>query len=64
MAARVNLVAYVLGSTEYGRSRAAIPAIRRAEFASGDAFRYATVVYRGSGDLHPGLHNSVSIGPQ
>jgi len=58
----VNLVAYVLGSTEYGRFLAQQFPQYEGQSRPGDVFRYATVVYRGSWDLHPGLHNSVAIG--
>ncbi len=58
----VNLVAYVLGSTEYGRFLAQQFPQYDGQSRPGDVFRYATVVYRGSWDLHPGLHNSVALG--
>jgi pimeloyl-ACP methyl ester carboxylesterase len=58
----VNLVAYVLGSSEYGRFLAQKFPDYAGQSRAGDVFRYATVVYRGSWDLHPGLHNSVALG--
>jgi len=58
----VNLVAYVLGSTEYGRFLAQQFPQYDGQSKPGDVFRHATVVYRGSWDLHPGLHNSIAIG--
>ena len=58
----VNLVAYVLGSTEYGRFLAQQFPLYDGQSKPGDVFRHATVMYRGSWDLHPGLQNSVAIG--
>ncbi len=58
----VNLVAYVLASTEYGRFLAQQFPQYDGQSRPGDVFRHATVMYRGSWDLHPGLQNSVMIG--
>ena len=58
----VNLVGYVLGSSEYGRFLAQQFPQYTGQSRPGDVFRHATVVYRGSWDLHPGVHNSVSLG--
>lgn len=58
----VNLVAYVLGSTEYGRFLAQEFPRYEGKSRPGDVFRHATVRYRGSWDLHPGLQNSVAFG--
>ena len=58
----MNLVAYVLGSTEYGRFLAQQFPLYDGQSKPGDVFRHATVMYRGSWDLHPGLQNSVAIG--
>jgi hypothetical protein len=58
----VNLVAYVLGSTEYGRFLAQDFPVYNGHTASGDVFRFATVSYGGSWDVNPALQNSVLQG--
>jgi hypothetical protein len=55
----VNLVAYVLGSTEYGRFLAQKFPVYEDATRSGDVFRYALARYAGSWDLHPGLQNTM-----
>jgi hypothetical protein len=55
----VNLVAYMLGSTEYGRFLAQDFPVYRNRTASGDVLRYAPVRYSGSWDLNPALQNSL-----
>jgi hypothetical protein len=58
----VNLIAYVLGSTEYGRFLAQdFPAYQGAT-RGGDVFRFAAVRYAGSWDVNPALANSVAQG--
>lgn len=58
----VNLVAYVLGNTEYGRFLAQqFPAYAGAS-RPGDVFRFALVRYAGSWDVNPALQNSVQQG--
>ena len=58
----VNLVGYVLGSSEYGRFLAQQFPQYAGQSRPGDVFRHATVMYKGSWDLHPGVHNSVALG--
>jgi hypothetical protein len=55
----VNLVAYVLGSTEYGRFLAQEFPLYDGHTAQGDVFRFAQVSYTGSWDINPALQNSV-----
>jgi hypothetical protein len=55
----VNLVAYVLGSTEYGRFLAQEFPLYDGHTAPGDVFRFAAVSYDGSWDVNPALQNSV-----
>lgn len=58
----VNLVAYVLGNTEYGRFLAQqFPAYEGAS-RPGDVFRFTLVRYTGSWDVNPALQNSVQQG--
>ena len=58
----VNMVAYVLGSTEYGRFLAQEFPQYDGRTAQGDVFRYAAVVYSGSWDVNPALQNSLLQG--
>lgn len=58
----VNLVAYVLGSTEYGRFLAQEFPVYDGRTASGDVFRFGAVTYAGSWDVNPALQNSVLAG--
>ena len=58
----VNLVAYVLASTEYGRFLAQeFPQYDQAT-RSGDVFRYAAAKYAGSWDVNPAVQNSLLRG--
>jgi pimeloyl-ACP methyl ester carboxylesterase len=58
----VNLVSYVLGSTEYGRFLAQEFPLYKGKTRAGDVFRFATVKYRGSWDVNPALQNSLLHG--
>jgi len=58
----VNVVAYVLGSTEYGRFLAQEFPQYDGRTADGDVFRFAPVQYAGSWDVNPALQNSVLQG--
>ncbi len=58
----VNLVAYMLGSTEYGRFLAQDFPIYAGKTRSGDVLRFAAVKYNGSWDLYPALQNSLLSG--
>jgi hypothetical protein len=58
----VNLVSYVLGSTEYGRFLAQEFPLYKGKTRPGDAFRYAAVRYRGSWDVNPALQNTLLEG--
>ena len=53
----VNLVAYVLGSTEYGRFLAQQFPIYDGATRGGDVLRFAAVRYSGSWDVNPALQN-------
>ncbi len=55
----VNLVAYMLGSTEYGRFLAQDFPIHSIKTRTGDVVRFAAVRYAGSWDLNPALQNSL-----
>jgi hypothetical protein len=55
----VNLVAYMLGSTEYGRFLAQDFPLYTGKTRSGDVVRYASVRYSGSWDVYPALQNSL-----
>ncbi len=55
----VNLVAYMLGSTEYGRFLAQDFPLYTGKTRPGDVVRFAAVRYRGSWDLNPALQNSL-----
>ena len=58
----VNLMAYVLGSTEYGRFLAQEFPVYEGHTAPGDVFRFAAVSYSGSWDVNPALQNSLLLG--
>ena len=58
----VNLVAYVLGSTEYGRFLAQPFPVYDGRTRSGDVVRFAAVRYAGSWDVNPALQNSLLAG--
>lgn len=58
----VNLLAYTLGSTEYGRFLAQEFPIYNGATRSGDVFRFAAVKYRGSWDVNPALQNTMLQG--
>lgn len=58
----VNIVAYVLGSTEYGRFLAQEFPTYDGHTAPGDVFRFAAVSYSGSWDVNPALQNSLLSG--
>jgi hypothetical protein len=55
----VNLVAYMLGGTEYGRFLAQDFPRYSGKTRSGDVLRFAAVRYSGSWDLNPALQNSM-----
>ena len=55
----VNLVAYMLGSTEYGRFLAQDFPVYTGRTKPGDVLRFASVKYSGSWDLNPAIQNSV-----
>jgi hypothetical protein len=58
----VNLVGYVLGSTEYGRFLAQQFPEYDGRTAAGDVFRFAAVEYSGSWNVNPALQNSMLQG--
>jgi hypothetical protein len=58
----VNILAYVLGSTEYGRFLAQEFPIYRGATRSGDVVRFAGVKYKGSWDVNPALQNTLLQG--
>lgn len=58
----VNVLAYVLGSTEYGRFLAQEFPLYKGATRSGDVFRYAAVRYTGSWDVNPALQNTLLQG--
>jgi hypothetical protein len=58
----VNLVAYMLGDTEYGRFLAQDFPVYTGKTRPGDVLRFAAVRYRGSWDLNPALQNSLLAG--
>jgi len=58
----VNLIAYVLGSTEYGRFLAQEFPVYDGKTRGGDVVRFAAVRYTGSWDDNPALQNSVLQG--
>jgi hypothetical protein len=55
----VNLVAYMLGSTEYGRFLAQDFPVYSGITRPGDVVRYAQIQYSGSWDLNPAVQNSL-----
>jgi hypothetical protein len=58
----VNLIAYTLGSTEYGRFLAQKFPLYHGKTRGGDVFRFAQVRYRGSWNVNPALQNSLLQG--
>jgi hypothetical protein len=58
----VNLVAYMLGCTEYGRFLAQEFPVYTGKTRPGDGVRFAAVRYSGSWDLYPALQNSLLSG--
>jgi hypothetical protein len=58
----VNLVAYMLGCTEYGRFLAQEFPVYTGKTRPGDVVRFAAVRYTGSWDLYPALQNSLLSG--
>lgn len=58
----VNLVAYMLGSTEYGRFLAQDFPVYTGRTRPGDVIRYAAVRYSGSWDVNPAVQNSLLSG--
>jgi len=58
----VNLVAYVLGSTEYSRFLAQEFPVYRQSTRPGDVMRFAAVRYSGSWNVNPALQNSLMEG--
>ena len=58
----VNLVAYMLGSTEYGKFLAQDFPVYNGTTRGGDVFRYAQVRYSGSWDVNPAVQNSLLAG--
>jgi len=57
-----NIVAYVLGSTEYGRFLAQEFPTYDGKTRGGDVVRFANVRYSGSWDVNPALQNSLLQG--
>lgn len=55
----VNLVAYVLASTEYGRYLAQEFPVYEGSSRPGDVFRFALARYAGSWDVNPAVQNSI-----
>ena len=58
----VNLVAYMLGGTEYGKFLAQDFPVYHGRTRPGDVVRFAAVRYSGSWDLNPALQNSLLSG--
>ena len=58
----VNLIAYVLGSTEYGKFLAQEFTVYDGRTRPGDLIRFAQVKYGGSWDVNPALQNSLLQG--
>jgi hypothetical protein len=58
----VNLVAYMLGSTEYGKFLAQQFPAYNGKTRGGDVFRYAQLRYSGSWDINPAVQNSLLQG--
>ena len=55
----VNLVAYALGVTQYGRFLAQEFPVFKGASAAGDVFRFALIQYSGSWDVNPAIQTSV-----
>ncbi|MBM3993739.1 MAG: DUF4159 domain-containing protein [Planctomycetes bacterium] len=55
----VNLVAYMLGNTEYGKFLAQEFPVYTGRTKAGDVVRFASVKYAGSWDLNPAIQNTV-----
>ncbi len=58
----VNLVAYMLGSTEYGKFLAQEFPVYTGKTRGGDVLRFAAVRYSGSWDVNPAIQNSLLSG--
>jgi len=58
----INLISYVLGSTEYGRFLAQKFPLYRGSTREGDVVRFAAIRYAGSWDVNPALQNSLMQG--
>lgn len=58
----VNLIAYMLGSTEYGKFLAQDFPVFAEKTRGGDVFRYCQVRYSGSWDVNPAVQNSLMRG--
>jgi hypothetical protein len=58
----VNLIAYMLGSTEYGKFLAQEFPVFTEKTRGGDVFRYCQVRYSGSWDVNPAVQNSLLQG--
>ncbi len=58
----VNLVAYMLGSTEYGKFLAQEFPLYRGQTRGGDVYRHVQVRYSGSWDVNPAVQNSLLQG--
>lgn len=58
----INMISYVLGSTQYGRFLAQQFPVYGEKTRKGDLFRYAIARYSGSWDVNPGLQNSILMG--
>src|SRR5262249_19095462 len=58
----VNLVAYMLGCTEYGRFLAQDFPVYAGKTRNGDVLRFAAVKYTGSWDINPAIQNSLLSG--
>jgi hypothetical protein len=58
----VNLIAYVLGSTEYGKFLAQEFPLYDGRTRPGDVFRFAAIRYSGSWDVNPALQNTLLQG--
>src|SRR5205823_2937685 len=58
----VNLVAYMLGCTEYGKFLAQEFPVYHGRTRPGDVLRFGAVRYTGSWDLNPAVQNSLLSG--
>jgi len=58
----VNIVGYVLGSTEYGRFLSQEFPYYEGQPKPGDALQFALVKYRGSWDINPAIQNTLLQG--